>query len=679
MVLSSYPRRIKLAACLTFCLVVGLLYTNYHVESQYFRPWDSDVVNQLFFEPNETHNFSKTKVSKADSVVHAPAVHNKRNESLEESNVGALNQVPIETKISLDNASASDAIAQLPTEHNKTATITDTETPDSPPAENNTSPDYSEARNESSGDVVAQPSLESNETHELSEISGSLEYILIPPVPDESIHTNIQNAVDVPKNISASPLENCTVTNQVRLEINSTGHWFLHSLSNGHPKEFGGDDFYVTFTDYGDPNLKLKETDPTAVAMISYVGNGTYSLDFVQPPMRSSVMQFDPDEDNSFQPTGKGILTVYFAYTCSIGSWDFASKHKWLHGGASQAVHSLHNVTAPQVMRPFQFPPFWNADNGGINFADYDNVVCFGDSVLRNFCGATGKECPPKFHKKNLVYFPNVSKKVSNGTISHFLKRLATHFQDIPRTQNGTNALIMSSSAWDLLLPFEERKFPDIDDHITALRELLVTIRQNYTNFSILWKSPEALHIHVPTEKCFQNLKCVKRVRYMSNYYLRNVYDRQKALMQELDIPFLDLYELTYLSAGRHSPGDGIHYTFDFNHAMLNLTYPRDYPETPIPECEALAKEEANHTVVDVSNATSTNDTNIVSPIVVDVNNTTGTNDTVVVSPTEEVDINNATGTNDTNIVSPTVEGVNNATSTNDTDVVSPAENVTMT
>jgi hypothetical protein len=68
----------------------------------------------------------------------------------------------------------------------------------------------------------------------------------------------------------------------------------------------------------------------------------------------------------------------------------------------------------------------------------------------------------------------------------------------------------------------------------------------------------------------------INRIRYMSESRSRYLYNLQKDIMNELNVPFLDLYEATYLSADRLYPSDGRHYKPDLNRMMLSWFYDPD-------------------------------------------------------------------------------------------------------
>jgi hypothetical protein len=72
----------------------------------------------------------------------------------------------------------------------------------------------------------------------------------------------------------------CSQTTQVRI-LPICPYWELHTLDQtGAPKDVGGDDFYVTYTD--DAVVKHNnDHHPTAVAEITDLQNGSYRLSFV--------------------------------------------------------------------------------------------------------------------------------------------------------------------------------------------------------------------------------------------------------------------------------------------------------------------------------------------------------------------------------------------------------------
>eukprot|EP00934_Nitzschia_sp_Nitz4_P000524 Nitzschia sp. Nitz4//scaffold384_size14786//10619//12154//NITZ4_008917-RA/size14786-processed-gene-0.4-mRNA-1//1//CDS//3329549946//524//frame0 len=409
-------------------------------------------------------------------------------------------------------------------------------------------------------------------------IEPTLKGSLIPATPDPLIHQYIEQAIVKGEN-SSSPLDNCSVTNQVRLEMDSTrSNWVLQTLSDGVPKTVGGDDFFVTFHDYGD-YLSFNGTirDPTAVGVPSYLGNGRYQLKFVQPPLRKLV----PTANHTFQLEGRGKLTFHFIYTCGVGSWwDRHGRGKWLNNGSSRATHVLQNVSTPTDIQSYKFPSM--NETIKIDFSAYDKVLCMGDSLIRHLCG---KDLPQKgdFRKSNMFVATNFLMDLSLAGVDEFLEKMRNFTLQHTASHNESVAVMTGSAAWDLIRPrVERRKNDNFDNHIEAVREVIERFHQEFPNVDLYWKSPQAMNPHVVFDKgCYESRSCYVRTKFMTSEYMDILYRRQKELMAELGIPFFDIYEASHLSAAWHVPGDAVHFRKELNWALLNLTYPADYPEIP--------------------------------------------------------------------------------------------------
>jgi hypothetical protein len=66
----------------------------------------------------------------------------------------------------------------------------------------------------------------------------------------------------------------------------------------------------------------------------------------------------------------------------------------------------------------------------------------------------------------------------------------------------------------------------------------------------------------------------------MSNSRAVYLYDQQKKMVQEMGIPFIDLFEAHYLSADWTMWSDGRHYVGEFNRKVLNWFYSDSRNET---------------------------------------------------------------------------------------------------
>jgi hypothetical protein len=150
-------------------------------------------------------------------------------------------------------------------------------------------------------------------------------------------------------------------------------------------------------------------------------------------------------------------------------------------------------------------------------------------------------------------------------------------------SQNITDkqrALIVGSCLWDTLNWEDDLQSSLYQDHAEACRTYIDKLRQTYPDLIIVWKSPMACHIHwvdlkrvVEHDRATATLFGLNRIRYMSASRSRYLYELQKKICFELKIPFLDLYEATYLSADLLYPSDGRHYKPDLNRKMLGWFY----------------------------------------------------------------------------------------------------------
>ena len=59
----------------------------------------------------------------------------------------------------------------------------------------------------------------------------------------------------------------------------------------------------------------------------------------------------------------------------------------------------------------------------------------------------------------------------------------------------------------------------------------------------------------------------------MGNARVLFLHQQQSAIMSQLNVTVLDVYEGTYLSAHHHYGGDALHYKTPFNNHMLQWFY----------------------------------------------------------------------------------------------------------
>jgi hypothetical protein len=122
---------------------------------------------------------------------------------------------------------------------------------------------------------------------------------------------------------------------------------------------------------------------------------------------------------------------------------------------------------------------------------------------------------------------------------------------------------------WDLLEP-KNISFPDpgFQHNIAGCKVYIQGIRQRYPNIEIYWLLPTAIHVHAleGNPKCLYDPICIERTYYASTSLNKELYSRQKLLMQELGVPVIDYFEESYLSARALMPGGDVrHYLPVFN------------------------------------------------------------------------------------------------------------------
>ena len=370
--------------------------------------------------------------------------------------------------------------------------------------------------------------------------------------------------------INNETLEHCALvrvppTTQVRLSVvnetsstssSSSSRWSLQALdSHGQPKHVGGDDFYVTYTAAGDENV-------TAAALIKDNEDGTYDLDFFTPPMRQQQQPVSAAHDLFQSEAQGGRLNIYHEYTCGIGKLPPPEKETWRTGGALYREYILQVNKGPRI-RFYQLP----CPNVTMNHLDV--VIFFGDSIMQQFISLQRHVFIP-----DRVYIKgNVGQELKNSTLPNFLRKLKRwHGIELRKTRKKLG-LVVGSSAWDILQSENVEQGLDFDNHVDACRQLVTEIRRIFPKVELFWKSPSSMHIH--RVACRRNDEwCHDRVKYMSASRTEILHQKQKRLMEELSVPYLDLYSAYYLSADHTYPGDGRHFVPELNAMMLSWFYP---------------------------------------------------------------------------------------------------------
>lgn len=408
---------------------------------------------------------------------------------------------------------------------------------------------------------------------------------MVPAKPDLTIGEKIRSIIPKPElgdndssAASYSPLTACCPTSQIRIssiihvgdnreDFNSnsisnkqSSAWIVEALDeDGNRKTVGGDEFYITFLH---SNAPLPPSGPTAIAIPIDYGDGTYLLDFVEPSLGGGAKFPIHDMSNN------GTLRVDFVYTCSIGRMTRPSKDKWAEGGyLRQKSYTVENMTAPHV-RAFPEP------ESGVDLSKFEKVICFGDSMIGNMCGKFGDNWI--FRQKKVENIANAGSRVRGDLLYNETFPLLEEWHGKDLRKNDTSvALLIGSAAWEL--SSNEGPFPGhyFNSSVQMYHDLIIGIRERYPNVTIFWKSPSAVHMTEVIERCYEvNSLCLERVRYISNGIAKYLYDEQKRIMEELNVPFLDVWNATYVAGYWHMNNDVLHYRKWLNMRLLDYFYP---------------------------------------------------------------------------------------------------------
>jgi hypothetical protein len=183
------------------------------------------------------------------------------------------------------------------------------------------------------------------------------------------------------------------------------------------------------------------------------------------------------------------------------------------------------------------------------------------------------------FWSRNIRYEENINQCLSNvnDTESALQKFNQWHGQQIMDATDlqpkQSIAVIVGSAVWDAMRGCVRS---DFQEHRNAIRQFITTLRMLYPQIHLYWKSPSAIILHRRNslEELIGNNVWLHRSRYISDGVPRRIYAEQKALMKELQVPFLDLFDAYYLSAPWTLPGDARHYEDDISFLLLSYYWP---------------------------------------------------------------------------------------------------------
>jgi hypothetical protein len=275
----------------------------------------------------------------------------------------------------------------------------------------------------------------------------------------------------------------------------------------------------------------------------------------------------------------RSVLTVHFEYSNGFGRLPPPSKKFWKNGGYTHKVYAYSPCPTRPPIQVFS-PPTSTVDLGS-----FDKVFAFGDSTMDQLVRQRPNKKGKYYFQPKLRVGEKVLAALDHQTIDTILQLLHDEFgEELLQAgvdEDNSIALIVGSCLWDILDAQDTLQGRDYKDHIDSCRRYILSIRQRYPKVTVVWKSPMAVHIHVVDlerlvehDRATSNLFGIDRLRHMSASRSKYLYDCQTALMTELHVPFLDLFEASYLSSDQLYPSDGRHYRPDLNRLMLSWFYP---------------------------------------------------------------------------------------------------------
>jgi len=399
-------------------------------------------------------------------------------------------------------------------------------------------------------------------------------------LPADGPDPNPQKIIEDLRSQDPTPINPlCSATSRIRITNTKTGKdgvpgsmIFQTIALDGKLKTVGGDEYYVKYTG----KSRTYGLSPDAVAHITDLDNGQYELLFVQPyvpvysgstwlnGLRRHVIVVDEQA---------GKLEVSLDYTCGIGKLWPPAKNKWIDGGSinSHWEVEVNSSMVPSITMtkdralPQQF---------GSNFGNYDAIYAVGDSLMRQFVNdeALGRD-NPILRRSNFFINPHgvaLNMKSLRGWAWQIDKLLKEH----PDVNNGNSAIVLGSGVWDLALSDES-----IESHIEALGKYIKSVQHRAPLAHIYWKSMTGVHISVFDEASVRPEwlgPARDRLKYCSRSRAKELYEAQAEVMQKMEIPVLDMFNLTFEAEEWHVGNDALHYQPKFNDFLMNYFYSPD-------------------------------------------------------------------------------------------------------
>lgn len=256
---------------------------------------------------------------------------------------------------------------------------------------------------------------------------------------------------------------------------------------------------------------------------------------------------------------------------CALLVWhgnDQPGRDHWTQSGAINVKFDFYNVSMPMIQNS-RVP---NSDKK-INLGKYARVFYFGDSTMLMFAGALSKRRNPLFiFKRNGWAERNVMSPLNTDTVERYKAAIRNQTWDTLKVKGSDNtALVLGSDTWDIVRRVGDGSYSfDLAKHLDGIEQVVAFCRQEFPQTDLYWRSPMASHIHTGLEK--REWRASKLFVYVDGR-ASILYAAQKALLQRLNVTFLDIFRASQLSADWHFDADPVHYTRRWNRIVLGWFY----------------------------------------------------------------------------------------------------------
>jgi len=398
-------------------------------------------------------------------------------------------------------------------------------------------------------------------------------------LPLEGIDHNPQAVVnDIAKGDTSHFLHGCDATSGVQIST-SSNPWVMTSLDlRGNFKTYGGDEYYVTYS------FDAAAKSPDAIARVVDMADGTYELYFLQSRSPFWIL--------AQNAVASGVLTINLLYTCAVMLVEPPGKKFWERDGHIHSIWKAGRILPPSFGRfkiePRRFPELYTA---------YNFVYAVGNSLMQ------------EISKRQNVLHMSVGASLNTLTLKQRFMPVIKRAKD-PQVQQeksklygiiqeNRSAFILGSCIWDLASNYDQESFElltkkkgdsgfgfyELKDHLKAIRIYVREVRHLFPGRPIYWKGCTAVHRHMLDPTKMQYLRGaswqgtkekIYSILYASLVRGRHLDVAQKKLMEELNVPVIDMFDMTYEMAELHKPNDVMHYIPEAQNYLVDYFFPVD-------------------------------------------------------------------------------------------------------